>query len=491
MSLLPADRLWEACGRWLTHRRLWWRRQRTAVRVAFRQWRRRRKAAKNRDTPLREFIYLDEVSIYSLNASRLGAIAAEFTDTETTSLQSGGEVSLSGNVGAAKAGAKATGSSTRTQQSQVVRRSIVQTTFREFYEHEKDRLATRAVPDDVEIHQINTLDELIKAEEALKIDGLIVDPKRLARGALLEMEVELDTESIFQFSTLLQTLVEIIEENTNLFGVDEEAFKEGMAYGRIIERLLAELVPIRGLAVDYVRIKPGERELIAHRKLSELLLANGLADDQQLETAPLYVVGVTEEALYWKDIRRVLFSGTRFRVLCRMARDGIQNSWTPIKLRDVLAKMAPELAKPIDALAFGDFFGRNGSEGEETDDGRRRALRGALNDYTASLAKAYGKSLTPDDLLNLQDIVERHQDCFQTTSTIKASFDAIAKCVADSFGIELDASAEKERRLQALAEAGLSLTGELEPATEHSGNASSPPDREEYVLDSEFIAIYW
>lgn len=491
MSLQLTDRFWGTCGRWLVRRRLWWRRQRTAARVAFRRWRRRRKAAKNRDAPLREFIYLDEVSVYSLNASRLGAIAAEFTDTETTSLQSGSELSLSGNVGAAKADAKASGSSTRTQESQVVRRSIVQTTFRELYEHEKDRLATRAVPDDVKIPQIDTLDELIEAEEVLKTDGLIVDPKRLARGALLEMEVELDTESVFQFSTLLQTLVEIIQENTDLFGIDEEEFEKGMAYGRIIERLLAGLVPIRGLAVDYVRIKPGQRELIAHRRLSERLLAGGLAGDQRLETSPLYVVGVTEEALYWKDIRRVLFSGTRFRVLCRMAQDGVQNSWTPIKLRDVLAKMAPELAKPIDALAFGDFFGKDDSGGKETNDGRRQALRGALNSYAASLTTAYGRELNPDDLLSLQGLVECHQDSFRTTSAMKAGFDAIAQCLADSLGIELHASAEKERRLKALAEAGLSLTGELEPSTEPSGDASLRPTREEYVLDSEFIAIYW
>lgn len=205
---------------WLTRCRAWLRRQWTRVLVAYRQKKRRRKASKNRNTPLREFIYLDEVSVYSLNASRLGAIAAQFTNTETTSLQSGVGASLSGNVGAAKAGVKTSDSSTETQQSQVVRRSIVQTTFREFYEYEKDHLIVRAVPDEVKVPRIYTLDDLEAKEEQLKADGLIVDPKGLVRGALLEMEVELETEKIFQFNMILKELVEIIQENIALFGLE-------------------------------------------------------------------------------------------------------------------------------------------------------------------------------------------------------------------------------------------------------------------------------
>jgi hypothetical protein len=207
---------------------------------------------------------------------------------------------------------------------------------------------------------------------------LVVDPKRLVWGELLEMEVELETEKIFQFSTLIKELVEIIQEKAALFGIDEEEFNEGKAYGRIIEQLLVGLVPIRGRAVDYVRMVLGGRELIVHRKLSERLIVSGLSGDHPPETFPLYVVGVTEEALYWKDKRRVLFSGTKVRVLCRMAQDGIQNSWTPIKLRDVLAKMAPDLAQHLDTLALGDFFGGSSGNGDESDNNKRQTPRGAL-----------------------------------------------------------------------------------------------------------------
>ena len=491
MSLTRTDRLVGAYQRWAARRNLWLRRRWTSVWVATRRWRRRRKAEKYRDSPLREFVYLDETSVYSLNASRLGAIAAEFTATETSSLQSGGTLSLSGNIGAAKASAREGESSTQTQQSQVVRRSIVQTTFREFYEYERDRLATPTVPKNAKVSDIGNLDDLGAKEERLKADGLLIDPKELARGALLEMEVELETAEIFQFSTIIKELVEIIQENVALFGIDEETFNEGKSYGRIIEQLLAGLIPIRGRSVDYVRMMLDGRELIVHRKLSERLLAMTGEAAGQREPPPLYVVGVTEQALYWKDIRRVLFSGTRFRVLCRLAQDGAQTAWTPIKMRNVLAKMSSDMAENIDELADGNFFGENSDDGNGSDGNRRRALRAALFGYATSLAAEHGQTLSPSDFLAVEDVVEQYQESFETTTGMKEGFDTIAALYASAFGMEIDSGAEKKRRREALDGAGLSLTGELVHSDDPTDIVPSEPACTDYVLDTEFIAIYW
>src|SRR3712207_8144694 len=54
----------------------------TRLRIWFRRRRLKRAAKKQQVAPLREFVYLDEVSVYSLNASRLGSIAAEFRSEE-------------------------------------------------------------------------------------------------------------------------------------------------------------------------------------------------------------------------------------------------------------------------------------------------------------------------------------------------------------------------------------------------------------------------
>lgn len=57
------------------------------VHLGLSQWyrRRRRQRAFRKHSDLREFIYLDDVSVFSLIASQLGPVATEFTNTEATS----------------------------------------------------------------------------------------------------------------------------------------------------------------------------------------------------------------------------------------------------------------------------------------------------------------------------------------------------------------------------------------------------------------------
>ena len=50
--------------------------------------RNRRRPRPNPTEPLREFVYLDEVSVYSLLASRKSGVATQFTDSQTASLNS-------------------------------------------------------------------------------------------------------------------------------------------------------------------------------------------------------------------------------------------------------------------------------------------------------------------------------------------------------------------------------------------------------------------
>lgn len=155
----------------------------TRLRVWFRRWRRKR-ASKRQSAPLREFVYLDEVSVYSLIASRLGPIAAEFTEKQTASLQSETRSSLSAGSGVAKAGVDSRLATGQTQESQVVRRSIVQTTFKEFYEMEQDSLAMRPIPEGLEPPKTDSLEDLETNMEELENKGWIVDPAKLPRGQL-------------------------------------------------------------------------------------------------------------------------------------------------------------------------------------------------------------------------------------------------------------------------------------------------------------------
>src|SRR5262245_4561058 len=98
-----------------------------------RQHRRLRKAERSERGSLREFVYLDEVSVYSLRASQVGLIVTELTDTQATSLQS--EVSSGLGVSGplkAEIGSKIHESESRS--SQVLRKAIIQTTFSDLRE---------------------------------------------------------------------------------------------------------------------------------------------------------------------------------------------------------------------------------------------------------------------------------------------------------------------------------------------------------------------
>ena len=65
---------------------------------------------------------------------------------------------------------------------------------------------------------------------------------------------------------------------------------------------------------------------------------------------PLYVVGVAEAELFWRDLRRILFSSSDYRMLCRLGRTSAQRTWTPVKLTDVLEGVVPDLRRMVDRI---------------------------------------------------------------------------------------------------------------------------------------------
>ncbi len=79
--------------------------------------------------------------------------------------------------------------------------------------------------------------------------------------------------------------------------------------------------------MDYEVVHIEGREWIVHRRLLDQL-----AGTERPAARPLYVVGVAEQGLFWKDLSRVLFSGARFRVLVRVGQTayetpGPRSSW--------------------------------------------------------------------------------------------------------------------------------------------------------------------
>lgn len=458
----------------------------TRLRIRFRRWRRKRTSRKQK-APLREFVYLDEVSVYSLYASRLGSIAEEFIETQTASLQ--GEIgsSVGANSGIVKAEVKPSVSSDRTHESQVIRKSIVQTTFKEFYESELDSLAMRPVSEDPELPKIGSLEHLKAEIKTLETDGWVVNPAKLTRGQLLEAEVQLEAEAIFRVNAVVSAVQEIVQDEPEMSGLDRnQELNQVSSVNRILEKLLAGLVPIRGYATDYEVVEIEGREWIVHSRL-----LNQLASTNSLRTYPLYVVGVAEQSLFWKDIRRVLFSGARFRVLCRMTQDGLQNSWTPVKLAHVLRSVEPGLADQIDALGSGALAAMvETGKPDGSTERKQQLMHEALIAYARSMVDHYGHSLTAQDLSEIELLSEQHCTSSDTLTGRREAFDEITSFLHERFDFPWENLIAAQYRSVALTDAGFPL---LKQATSPvaSDDVPSPASSQERFLDSEFIAIYW
>jgi len=462
----------------ITRFRGWLRQWRLIPRLRgrLRRWR-RKQASKRQKTTLREFIYLDEVSVYSLIASRLGPIATEFTDTETASLKAEVASSISGGVDIG---------------SQVLRKSIVQTTFKELYELEMDSFAIRPIHEQLKPSKTYSFNDLMAAAETLTTDGWIVDPDKLARGQLLEIEVQLEAEDIFRVSAVVSALLEIIEEDSEMFGLDPYVkLTQVKSVNRILERLLVGLVPVRGYATDYEVVEFGEKEWIVHRRL-----LNDLPATEFPSTRPLCVVGVAEQSLFWKDVRRILFSRARFRVLCRIAQDGLQYSWTPVKLAHVLDLVVPGLSSQIDIIGSSAFAAMaNVSTSNQSVELKQQLMEDALVGYATLLADHYDLCITTQDSSEIGFLSGQHCISFGSQKGRREAFDAIATFVLGRFGIEREPNIVAQYRVVALADAGLGFSGQpmplVAPDNVPSTDIPSAASFEERFLDSEFVAIYW
>ncbi|MDP9477995.1 MAG: hypothetical protein M3R38_20320 [Actinomycetota bacterium] len=480
--------------RLLTRLQVWWRRRKLKA-----------EARKQQAPPLREFVYLDEVSVYSLNASRLGSVAADFSETQSSSLQS--EVSAS--LGAGAAGAAAAGLNSRllagqSRESQVNRTAIVQTAFKEFYELELelDSFAMRPVPEDRNLPEVRGAEALATETRKARPDGWIVDPKMLSRGRLVEAEVELEADAAFRMSAVIAAMLDIVEGEPEMFG---DAVRTGLAQGKaihgVLEKLLAGLVPVRSRIVDYEAVNIDGREWIVHRRLlSQLAGANGRV------TRPLYVVGVAEQGLFWKDLRRVLFSGARFRVLVRMAQDGIRDTWTPVKLTHVLETVTPGLAKQLNG--FGpEMIAAISDDGRADPEAELQQLLGqrALTAYAERLADHNGYELAAADLRELEPIAAENGASLDTAPGRQRAFGEISSFLHDRFYWPADPEVEAECRGAALQQSGLDPFGRpvlpavpddspaASLALEHTPQSTVRPtaNTNERYLDSEIVAIYW
>jgi hypothetical protein len=452
-----------------------------SLKTSWRSWRRGRAAQKAvRDIPskrpLREFVYLDEVSLRSLLVSQRDTIPE--AETRAISLAEEAEASGKVMVGNELVGKGELGSRFKTSNSnsvQTSRKAIAQSLFNELRSAKNVDYAivvTSNSPD-----PLPNVSALGRSNNATAV----IPASALQRGALVELEVVLKVDPVFKLNTLFSEFTAMVDENKGMFGANAQAMLHDMApVNRMLQRLLAGLIPIRAVANNFSVVAWAGEEFVVHDSaLGQLPMAR----------RSLEVVGVTEHLSYWKDIRRVLFSESRVTLLGRVARDGLHESWTPVKLADLFREAVPTLVDQINEASHTGVGGLTAASREVED----QALPLALNIYKHKLQEVGGIELDELESAQLALALEKVSSDAQSPAAQKVAFELVRKAVEDKAGTSIfNSNAHLAARKEARTAAGLeTLPGVEQP----SAGASTEPIRyntaDDRLLDVEIVAIYW
>lgn len=453
---------------------------------------RRHRRAHARDTRAqsgtrREFVYLDEVSVYSLLASRKGAIATDFAESQTASLNSEIDGSMGGGFGVAKAEIKSRMEAAHSQTSQVHRRAIVQTSFKELHDLERSAVELAGARDNSRIPEVSNCSDIEQDLEVNIAAGRVIDSQALCRGDLVEVEVVLEADPIFRVSAIVTTIREILDENMQMFRSENaDQLAEMRSIGRLLESLLADLVPIRGILVDFRVAEIGGREYLIHRDLFDQF-------DEPIGAVlrDAIVVGIAQRHLFWKDIRRVLFSANQFTLFCRLAGAGIQERWRPIKLMDVLHDIHPVFGEQIGNLGETALHAMEvaGEASQQPNSLSGEGQDALLRRYVTLLVDSHGREFDAAQMADVIAGVERPSGWAETVDGRRSVLGDVTRRVDSELEVVTTRESACHLRVVAALEAGIGY-----PSPGESQAPELPSTRvgsSVRFLDAEIIAIYW
>jgi hypothetical protein len=325
--------------------------------------------------------------------------------------------------------------------------------------------------------------EALKSAEAVsEAEPPDVEPAAaFHRGTLVEVEVTLAVDPVFKLGLMMNEWTGMAGDFPAMFGGNGLLgfLHDSQPVMKVLDRFLAGLIPVKATATNHVVVEIGDHEYVVHR---------AALGDLDVKTRPLHIVGVTEHLGYWRDIRRVFFSDARFTVLGRVARDGIHNKWTPVKLADLFSEVAPDFVDTINAIRSPTAADATASPQTE-----RAALGAALESYKTAILGTAATSWSDTSEAEFRDLKIRLAAGPADAASQRKAFDAVRDMIVAVTTEPIEGNADLMARRQARADAGL----ELWPSVGVSftpGNVPTPKPSEEpddRMLDVEVIAIYW
>ena len=476
-----------------------------------RAWRTRRRT-REWEHKRREFVYLDETSVTSLVAARHGAIPESFKDSlsATSSSETGTSMTSPATPAVPGVGISTRSASSRTTSQEVVRRAVVQGTFRSLRIGDTDlKLSVEDQPERTKPGAAATSEALAQHLAKLQDQHRAVRTTDLLRGDVLEVQVELSPEWSYQFTAAVSSMIDLVEGRASAFGVEEGTVIEVQRLLELVSRLLVDLVPIQARVTSH--------RLVVVDNVTWLVDASmikaGSALDREAEE--VQVAGVTELPLYWKDVRRVLFAGSRYSIYARIAKPGIQAAWSPVKLADVFDRFLPEVGDQLRQLphlfdAVGDLADQKEAAAVSVPE---VLLENGLLPFGKDLARLAARNISDELLLQVasdaaQSVVTPEE--LQDVGILRRAFEDVVKAVeAAGEPIEPAGQTAQTTRTEPTAQAYPArisrdlvrvlrqthqTVAQLVLSHELGKNVTVETYREpvrEHLLEAEIVAIYW
>ncbi|KRE76668.1 hypothetical protein ASG79_17735 [Arthrobacter sp. Soil761] len=421
--------------------------------------------------PLREFVYLDEVSLKSLLVSQQGELATEFTDQNVLVEQA----EISSKISAAPKGMGAEiGSrfqSTSTLGRQTLRKSVAQSQFKTLLELDSVDIRFRSNGQRGSSVSLEDLKQEDETAHSVRVD-------RLRRGDLVELEVELTADPIYRFNLTMAELSDLATKYPEMMNTPGAAdvMEQMGPVSKMLEQLLVGLVPIRARCLNLALVEHDGNSHVVRKPDAEAL---GLA------TQPIDVVGVTDLDQYWKDVRRVLFAHGSFKMLCRVARDGLHEEWSPVKGAEVLSEIAPQFPGLLEAAGRTEY----GVPKDARTEKQRQALVKALKLFATKLLDL---SIPPhpwSQCDGLDALIAEQSDRASSASGQREAFDAVAELVTRVAAVSPTPAQIQEFRMFARETEKLRFS--LNQMPTESVESIQKPRGPERLLDVEIVAIYW
>lgn len=437
---------------------------------------------------LREFVYLDEVSVVSLSSSLRGALTEEITDSESSTLKTDSRFEMGAHVPYLKSKTGYSAEMSTSEGRQILRKSTIQSKYKDLMDDLSNRLKvlhyTQEITAPSDVAKLLAEIKEWKPEDNI---GWLKPVSDFVRGDIVEFEVELAADVVYGAGLTLSSMAGVLKRigQVDQSGLDEATINQLQVLSEVLTQLLIGLIPVKSKVVGWKVLEYDKRLFLVTDDV-----ASKLSNSKKVIISLLFITGVLEETLFWKDVRQVLFNNHRMKVLCRIT-ESMSKEWNPIKMFDVLMSILPSIPDELAPLSSGKWLQDSFAQGaaqQQNDSGIP-----VLNDKEivrkyVDIVSVEEKVEIPSEkkeLLIAAGLVAASDGTYTSRVNILKSVDRIMK---EELSIDIDGDKLVKYRTLAMSSPKLDDGEEiLRKIEEHVEKETE----KEYYINSEVISIYW